>query len=339
MKDFRSDTVTLPTPEMKQAIFDAELGDDVYGEDPTVNELERLSAEIFGKEDAVLVSTGTMGNLVSILAHCQRGEQIIIGDKCHIYRAEAGGIASLGGIVPRILKNDDDGTMDLNEIESNIEPKDVHRAPTKVVALENTANVVGGKILSKEYMDSVKQICDKNELKLHIDGARIFNASVALEMPVSELTKSVDSLTFCLSKGLGAPVGSVIVGNKEFINDARKWRKMVGGGMRQAGIIAAAGIIGINNHYAQISKDHKNAKLLSEGLKRFKEITVEEVQTNLVFFSINTENPGLLAEKLKAKDVLGGNGGSRWRFATHYGIEEQDIKDTLNIFEQSIKEL
>tara|TARA_B100001741_G_C16277661_1_gene470721 strand:- start:12 stop:701 length:690 start_codon:yes stop_codon:yes gene_type:complete len=229
--------------------------------------------------------------------------------------------------------------MDLNEIESNIEPKDVHRAPTKVVALENTANVVGGKILSKEYMDSVKQICDKNELKLHIDGARIFNASVALEMPVSELTKSVDSLTFCLSKGLGAPVGSVIVGNKEFINDARKWRKMVGGGMRQAGIIAAAGIIGINNHYAQISKDHKNAKLLSEGLKRFKEITVEEVQTNLVFFSINTENPGLLAEKLKAKDVLGGNGGSRWRFATHYGIEEQDVKDTLNIFEQSIKEL
>ncbi len=339
MKDFRSDTVTLPTPEMKQAIFDAELGDDVYGEDPTVNELERLSAEIFGKEDAVLVSTGTMGNLVSILSHCQRGEQIIIGDKCHIYRAEAGGIASLGGIVPRILKNDDDGTMDLNEIESNIEPKDVHRAPTKVVALENTANVVGGKILSKEYMDSVKQICDKNELKLHIDGARIFNASVALEMPVSELTKSVDSLTFCLSKGLGAPVGSVIVGNKEFINDARKWRKMVGGGMRQAGIIAAAGIIGINNHYAQISKDHKNAKLLSEGLKRFKEITVEEVQTNLVFFSINTENPGLLAEKLKAKDVLGGNGGSRWRFATHYGIEEQDIKDTLNICEQSIKEL
>ena len=339
MKDFRIDTVTLPTPEMKQAIFDAELGDDVYGEDPTVNELERLSAEIFGKEDAVLVSTGTMGNLVSILSHCQRGEQIIIGDKCHIYRAEAGGIASLGGIVPRILKNDDDGTMDLNEIESNIEPKDVHRAPTKVVALENTANVVGGKILSKEYMDSVKQICDKNELKLHIDGARIFNASVALEMPVSELTKSVDSLTFCLSKGLGAPVGSVIVGNKEFINDARKWRKMVGGGMRQAGIIAAAGIIGINNHYAQISKDHKNAKLLSEGLKRFKEITVEEVQTNLVFFSINTENPGLLAEKLKAKDVLGGNGGSRWRFATHYGIEEQDIKDTLNIFEQSIKEL
>ena len=339
MKDFRSDTVTLPTPEMKQAIFDAELGDDVYGEDPTVNELERLSAEIFGKQDAVLVSTGTMGNLVSILSHCQRGEQIIIGDKCHIYRAEAGGIASLGGIVPRILKNDDDGTMDLNEIESNIEPKDVHRAPTKVVALENTANVVGGKILSKEYMDSVKQICDKNELKLHIDGARIFNASVALEMPVSELTKSVDSLTFCLSKGLGAPVGSVIVGNKEFINDARKWRKMVGGGMRQAGIIAAAGIIGINNHYSQISKDHKNAKLLSEGLKRFKEITVEEVQTNLVFFSINTENPGLLAEKLKAKDVLGGNGGSRWRFATHYGIEEQDVKDTLNIFEQSIKEL
>ena len=339
MKDFRSDTVTLPTPEMKQAIFDAELGDDVYGEDPTVNELERLSAEIFGKEDAVLVSTGTMGNLVSILSHCQRGEQIIIGDKCHIYRAEAGGIASLGGIVPRILKNDDDGTMDLNEIESNIEPKDVHRAPTKVVALENTANVVGGKILPKEYMDSVKQICDKNELKLHIDGARIFNASVALEMPVSELTKSVDSLTFCLSKGLGAPVGSVIVGNKEFINDARKWRKMVGGGMRQAGIIAAAGIIGINNHYSQISKDHKNAKLLSEGLKRFKEITVEEVQTNLVFFSINTENPGLLAEKLKAKDVLGGNGGSRWRFATHYGIEEQDVKDTLNIFEQSIKEL
>ena len=339
MKDFRSDTVTLPTPEMKQAIFDAELGDDVYGEDPTVNELERLSAEIFGKEDAILVSTGTMGNLVSILAHCQRGEQIIIGDKCHIYRAEAGGIASLGGIVPRILKNDDDGTMDLNEIESNIEPRDVHRAPTKVIALENTANVVGGKILSKEYMDSVKQICDKNELKLHIDGARIFNASVALEMPVSELTKSVDSLTFCLSKGLGAPVGSVIVGNKEFINNARKWRKMVGGGMRQAGIIAAAGIIGINNHYAQISKDHKNAKLLSEGLKRFKEITVEEVQTNLVFFSINTENPGLLAEKLKAKDVLGGNGGSRWRFATHYGIEEQDIKTTLNIFEQSIKEL
>ncbi len=294
MKDFRSDTVTLPTPEMKQAIFDAELGDDVYGEDPTVNELERLSAEVFGKEDAILVSTGTMGNLVSILSHCQRGEQIIIGDQSHIYRAEAGGFASLGGVVPRILPNNDDGTLDLNEIESNIEPIDIHRAPTKLVALENTANVVGGKVLSKEYMDSVKQICDKHQLNLHIDGARIFNASVALEMPVKELTKNVDSLTFCLSKGLGAPIGSVIVGNKEFISQARKWRKMVGGGMRQAGIIAAAGIVGMNNHYSQISKDHNNAKLFSEGMNKFKEISVEEVQTNLVFFKLNIKNPGLL---------------------------------------------
>ena len=339
MKDFRSDTVTLPTPEMKQAIFDAELGDDVYGEDPTVNELERLSAEVFGKEDAVLVTTGTMGNLVSILTHCQRGEQIIIGDKCHIYKAEAGGIASLGGIVPRIIETKDDGTMDLDEIESCIEPYNVHRADTKVVALENTANVVGGKILSKEYMDSVKNICKENNLKLHIDGARIFNASVALEMPVSELTKSVDSLTFCLSKGLGAPVGSVIVGDKDFIQEARKWRKMVGGGMRQAGIIAAAGIVGINNHYAQITKDHKNAKLLANGLKNFKELNVEEVQTNLVFFSLNLKNPGLLADKLSAKNVLGGNSGSRWRFATHYGIEESDINETLNIFEQALKDI
>jgi len=339
MKDFRSDTVTLPTPEMKQAIFDAELGDDVYGEDPTVNELERLSAELFGKEDAILVSTGTMGNLVSILSHCQRGEQIIIGDQSHIYRAEAGGFASLGGVVPRILPNNDDGTLDLNEIESNIEPIDIHRAPTKLVALENTANVVGGKVLSKEYMDSVKQICDKHQLNLHIDGARIFNASVALEMPVKELTKNVDSLTFCLSKGLGAPIGSVIVGNKEFISQARKWRKMVGGGMRQAGIIAAAGIVGMNNHYSQISKDHNNAKLFSEGMNKFKEISVEEVQTNLVFFKLNIKNPGLLAEKLQSRNVLGGNAGFRWRFATHYGIEESDINETLNIFEESLKEL
>jgi len=339
MIDFRSDTVTLPSPEMKQAIFDAELGDDVYGEDPTVNELERLSAEMFGKEAAVLVTSGTMGNLVSVLAHCQRGDQIVVGDKCHIYRAEAGGIAALGGIFPTVLKNDSEGKLDLDEIEASIEPLNVHRAPTKLVALENTANAAGGKTLSKEYIDSVKKICDDNEVALHIDGARIFNASVALEMPVSELTKSVNSLTFCLSKGIGAPVGSVIVGSEEYIQEARKWRKMVGGGMRQAGIIAAAGIVGLDNHYAQISKDHKNATKLAEGLKKFPQLNVEDVETNLVFFSINLPSPQKLADKLSSKGLLGGNAGSRWRFATHYGIEANDIDEALNIMELSLGEL
>ena len=333
MIDFRSDTVTLPSPEMKQAIFDAKLGDDVYGEDPTINELERLSAEMFGKEAAVLVTSGTMGNLVSVLAHCQRGDQIVVGDKCHIYRAEAGGIAALGGIFPTVLKNDSEGKLDLDEIEASIEPLNVHRAPTKLVALENTANAAGGKTLSKEYIDSVKKICDDNEVALHIDGARIFNAAIALETSPKNLTKNIDTIQFCLSKGLGAPVGSLVLGNYEFTQKVRKWRKTIGGTTRQAGILAAAGIVSLNNYEESIKRDHDLAKYMHEKLSEIENITPEPVETNLVFFNINADNPGEIFKKLKEKGINGGAETNRWRFVPHYGLTKKDIDyvaETLN---------
>ena len=231
--DLRSDTVTLPSPEMRRAMYEAELGDDVYGEDPTLNRLEAMAAERFGKEAAVFVASGTMGNLVSVLAHTQRGDEIILGNRAHIFRSEAGGSSILGGISFHTIPNDDRGMLDLDDVRDAIRYADHHEPQTALVCLENTQNACGGSVLTQDDMNSVASLAHENGLKVHVDGARIFNASVALEAPVSELTREVDSVTFCLSKGLSCPVGSVIVGSEDYIQEARRWRKMVGGSMRR----------------------------------------------------------------------------------------------------------
>ena len=256
--DLRSDTITLPSDEMRKAIANAELGDDVFQEDPTINQLESKSAELFGKEAAIFVPSGTMGNLASILAHCDRGTEIILGDKSHTFLYEGGGISAFGGIHSRQLSNQDDGTLDVEEIKSAIRTENDHFPKTSAISLENTHNMCFGMPLSVEYINSVALIAKENGLKLHIDGARIFNAAVALNVAVKDLVENVDSVTFCLSKGLAAPVGSIVCGGGKFIYQVRRNRKALGGGMRQAGILAAAGLLSLNLAETQLAEDHKN---------------------------------------------------------------------------------
>ena len=258
--DLRSDTVTMPTDEMRKAIFNAKLGDDVFREDPTVNELEEKAANILGKEAGLLVPSGTMGNLVSILTHCQRGTEILLGNKSHTFYYETGGISAFGGIHSHQLKNQVDGTIKIEDIHTAIRMNNVHFPKTSAITLENTHNLCNGSPLLPEYIQEVSQIAHNNNMKLHIDGARIFNASVAQDLDVAKLVIDADSVTFCLSKGLSAPVGSIVCGSKEFIYEARRIRKALGGGMRQAGIIAAAGIFSLDNMLDQIRKDHENAQ-------------------------------------------------------------------------------
>jgi threonine aldolase len=243
--DLRSDTVTQPTLEMREAMLKAELGDDVFSDDPTINRLEEIAAAKLAKEAAVFVASGTMGNLTSLLTHCGRGEEVIVGDQAHIFRYEAGGSSTLGGIAQFQIPNNPDGTLPLDRVEAAIRGSDQHEARTKLIALENTHNRCGGTVLPIAYMKQVRELADRHNLKVHLDGARVFNAAVALGADVAAITRYVDSVTFCLSKGLSAPVGSVICGPREFIAQARRYRKMLGGGMRQAGVLAAAGIVAL----------------------------------------------------------------------------------------------
>ena len=286
--DLRSDTVTLPSDEMREAILSAKLGDDVFGEDPTVNELETKAAKIIGKEAALIVPSGTMGNLVSILVHCQRGTEIILGDKAHTFVFEAGGISTFGGIHSRQLKNQADGTINIEEIKSAIRMDNDHFPKTSAITLENTHNLCNGSPLSPDYIKDVAQIAHNNDMKLHIDGARIFNAAVSLGVDVKELALGADSVTFCLSKGLSAPIGSIICGSEEFIYHARRNRKALGGGMRQAGIIAAAGIVSLDTMLDQICADHKNAQLLVEGITSIEGLTVDSKNIKSNIFNINS---------------------------------------------------
>ena len=264
--DLRSDTVTHPSPEMRRAMAEAELGDDVFGDDPTLNRLEAMAAERLGKEAAVFVASGTMGNLVSILTHAGRGDEIIIGDKAHIFRSEAGGASALGGVAYNTLPNDHRGMLDLDQLEAAVKPPNVHFTRTAMIGLENTHNACGGAPLTADDTAAVAEIAHRHGVPLHIDGARIFNASVALETPVTELVKDADSVSFCLSKGLSCPIGSVVCGSAEFIEGARKWRKMVGGGMRQVGVIAAAGIVALDNMIERLNDDHATGTQASAGL-------------------------------------------------------------------------
>ena len=329
--DLRSDTVTHPSPEMRRAMYEAELGDDVYGEDPTLNALEAKAAERLGKEAAVFVASGTMGNLVSVLSHAQRGDEIILGNKAHIFRSEAGGASALGGVSFHTIPNDERGMLDLDDIQAAVRPNDPHMPRTALVCLENTQNACGGAALTQDDMKSVADVAHANGVPVHVDGARIFNAAVSLEAPVSELVKDVDSVTFCLSKGLSCPIGSIIVGSEDYILEARRWRKMVGGSMRQVGVIAAAGLVALDSMVERLAEDHSNARKLAYGLAEIPGISIEpeNLPTNLVFFDVEREDRNELHRQLVERGVKGGGGQKRWRYVTHYGITESDIDYTL----------
>ena len=337
--DLRSDTVTLPSNEVRQAIFDAQLGDDVFQEDNTVNLLETKAAKLSGKEGALLVPSGTMGNLISFLVHCPRGTEAILGNRSHTFTYEAGGISAFGGIHSHQLHNEEDGTIEIQSIKNAIRHDNIHFPKTALISLENTHNKCFGYPLSKDYLDSVADIAQENNLKLHIDGARIFNATVALDISLSTLVENVDSVTFCLSKGLACPVGSLICGSTEFIQEARRIRKALGGGMRQAGIIAAAGLAVLDNINNQILEDHKNAKLLVDGIESIKGLKIDssKVKTNIIYCRLDTDS--MTSEKFlktcKEKGVLFFQYPSGdYRLVTHCGVDTDDIKLALLTFEK-----
>ena len=340
--DLRSDTLTQPTKNMRKAMTEAEVGDDVFGEDPTVNRLEKIAADRMGKESAVFVPSGTMGNLISMLSHCNRGDEIILGDQSHIFLNEVGGIAALGGIHPHIISNEPDGTLNLDTVEKKIRTSDLHYPPTRLIALENTHNYCMGSPIGPEYMQQASDLAKRYGLQTHVDGARIFNAAVALEVDVKDLVREVDSVMFCLSKGLSAPVGSLVCGNKKFINRARKWRKMVGGGMRQSGHLAAAGIIALNDLVDELKKDHFNAQVLAKGLARLNGIALdpELVKTNIIFFNLKhpTLNPDTYLEKLETQGIkmLAIEPGV-FRAVLHREISESQIERVIRVSEEITK--
>lgn len=334
--DLRSDTVTKPTPEMREAMAEAEVGDDVYMDDPTINALQEKAAEMLGKEDALFVPSGTMGNLLALLVHCQRGDEVIVGDKSHIYLNEAGGMSALGGIHPRPLQNQADGTLLLDEIRASIQTEDVHHTITRLICLENTQNVCGGVVLSAEYLQAVGKIAQENGLAFHIDGARIFNAAAALNISVKDLVAPADSVMFCLSKGLVAPVGSMLVGGRKFINRARHLRKMLGGGMRQAGVLAAAGMISLEKMSTRLGQDHARAKKLFEGLQQVRGLKLDAFgpsSTNMVYFDLADEvklSVNQVVEEMKKHGVLvDWAGPRRFRLVTHYWVDDAGVEKTL----------
>ena len=338
--NFLSDTATLPSPEMRQAIFEAEMGDDVSGEDPSANRLQEMAADMLGKEDALIVSSGTMGNLVASLAHCQRGDEMIVGELSHISRGEAGGPSVLGGIAIKTVMEDEYGRLDLDNVEAAIRPDDMHYPRTSMVAIENTHNATGGTPLTPEYTKAAADLAHSYELQLHVDGARLFDAVVALETPAVELVRDADTVSFCLSKSLGAPIGSVLCGSHDFIERAKRWRKILGGGMRQVGVFAAAGIYALENNIDRLAEDHANARRLARGLAKIPGISidVEKVHTNLVFFDVTRGDPAELARKLAERGVKGANPSRRWRFVPHYGITSADIDRALDIIDSVFRE-
>jgi threonine aldolase len=345
MIDLRSDTVTLPTPEMRRAIAEAPLGDDVYGEDPTINALEALAAERTGKQAAMLVTSGTMGNLCAILAHCARGQEAIVGDESHIYHYEGGGASALGGVAFHVVPTEPSGELPLSALSGAVRDiDDSHEAITRLICLENTHNRCGGVALSTDYMAAVQRFAHERGLLVHLDGARIFNAAVALGVDAREITRHVDSVQFCLSKGLAAPVGSILAGDAAFIARARRVRKLVGGGMRQAGIIAAAGIVALEQMVDRLAEDHANARLLAEGLKTFPQIAIDldTVQTDIVIFRLREGcgTPEAFARAVAERGLLiGGIGRSYIRAVTHYGIDAGDIEEALEIVRSTLAKM
>jgi threonine aldolase len=329
--DLRSDTVTLPTDEMREAIARAELGDDVYGEDPTVNRLELIAAAMMGKEASMLVPSGTMGNLAALLTHCARGTKAFLGSQAHSYVYEAGGAAALGGVVMTPIQNNPGGELDLEQLRDELErPPDAHFAAPALVALENTHNLCAGAAVELSHSAAVSELAKRHSLPVHLDGARIFNAALALETTPEKIASFAHSISFCLSKGLACPVGTLLCGSAEFIARARRVRKALGGGMRQAGIIAAAGIVALHSMIDRLAEDHLNARALAEGLSLIAGIEVRAVKrrTNMVVFDIagNAEKAAAFAASLKERGVLiGARGPTAFRIVTHYGISREDV--------------
>lgn len=337
--DMRSDTVTQPTEEMRKAMSSAEVGDDVYLEDITVQKLQERSAEMMGKAAGLFVPSGTMGNLIAVLAQCQRGDEVIMGDLGHTFLFEGGGISALGGVFPHTLKNLPDGTLDKEALKGAIRPDDVHHPHSRMVIVENTHNRCGGVVLPVEYTTWVGEFAHIHNMALHIDGARIFNAAVAQKVDARSLVKDAESVTFCLSKGLCAPVGSVLCGSNEFIDKARRIRKMLGGGMRQVGILAAAGLVALNSMIDRLEEDHRRAKILAERLSEIKgiEFRMGFPATNMVFpFLADTVTltPSEVSDKLCARGIKVGVVGPRsFRLVTHYWITDDDINLTVGEFQ------
>ena len=332
--DLRSDTVTHPTPEMREAMYHAEVGDDVFGDDPTVNRLEEMAAERLGMEAALFVASGTMGNLVALLTHCGRGDEVIVGDRSHVFLNEQGGMAALGGITPRLIPNQPDGTLRLEDVEGAIRGDNVHYPRTRLVCLENTHNVCNGTPLTAGYTGQVAQLAHSRGLKVHLDGARVFNAAAALGVDARELTQDVDSVMFCLSKGLCAPVGSLLCGSADFIAEARRARKVVGGGMRQAGVLAAAGIVALEQVAERLGEDHVRAKRLAEGLAEIPGLEVAPVASNILYFDLAdgvSKTSEDIERGLAERGVLLlGRGNGRFRAVTHYWISDKDIEATID---------
>ena len=326
---------------MRRAMADAEVGDDVFGEDPTVNRLEEMAAERLNKGAALFVASGTMANLVSLLVHCGRGEEVILGDKSHTFFYEQGGSSGLGGIHPRTLPNKPDGTLDFGDIEEAIRPDNIHFPRTRLIILENTHNRCSGSPINIEYMKGVGEIARRNRVKVHVDGARIFNAAVSLCVDASELVSEADSVSFCLSKGLAAPVGSLVCGTHDFIEEARRARKVLGGGMRQAGILAAAGIVALTEMIERLAEDHDNARRLAEGLTEIDGLSVDpkSVKTNIVYINIshNDVSSNDLADLLTREGVLLlPIGAKQMRAVTNYHITEDDVEYAVGVIRHEI---
>ena len=343
--DLRSDTVTKPTDEMRRAMAEAEVGDDVFGEDPSINRLQERAAEILGKEAGLFTASGTMSNLIATLTYCHRGDEIIMGDQAHIFWNESAGAAALAGAQPRLVPNDEQGRISPADVEAAIRPKtNIHFPPTTLVCLENTHNRCSGMVLTPEDTKGVADVAHAAGAAVHLDGARIFNAAVALEVPAEELVKDVDDVSFCLSKGLSCPVGSVICGTQEFIDQARRWRKMVGGGMRQAGVLAAAGLVAMDTMIDRLADDHANAKKLAVGLANIDGLSVdpERIQTNIVIFEVD---PALatVQEFMGALDREGVKvsypGEHTIRMVTHRHIDSGEIDQALSRVSNVAKQL
>jgi threonine aldolase len=335
--DLRSDTVTLPTPAMRAAMAGAELGDDVYGEDPTVNRLEALAAARLGKEAALFVVSGTMGNAIAVMTHCRRGEDVIVGDRAHIYNAEVGGAARLNGSTLRAVPNLPDGTLDRARLAATFASDDIHEAPTGLLCLENTHNMCGGRVLSARTLHQLAAPARERGVPVHLDGARLFNAAVALGVLVAELTAEADTVMCCLSKGLSAPVGSVLAGKEDVIARSRRMRKLLGGGMRQAGVIAAAGIVALEEMVDRLAEDHANARRLAVGMAGLPgiDLRVDEVESNFVFFHVldqmgqPTDGLALIAAAAAEGVLISTGDQGRLRCATHSGITEADVDRAL----------
>ena len=326
--DFRSDTVTKPSTGMRQAMADAEVGDDVFGDDPTVKRLEQAMADMLGKEDALFVTSGTQSNLVALMAHCGRGEEYLVGQMAHCYRWEGGGAAILGSIQPQPIANQPDGSMALADIEAAIKPDDPHFAMTRLLALENT---IGGQVLTMDYMNSATDLARTYGLKCHLDGARGFNAATALDIPISKLAEPFDSISICLSKGLGAPIGSVLVGDGAFIARGRRIRKMLGGGLRQVGVLAAAGLYALEHNIDRLADDHANARRLAEGLNGVAGLTAQVPDSNIVFVDVDPVKAEGLAEYLAAAGVGYTELYGRQRWVTHLDVGSEAVDTVLEL--------